>query len=44
MGNVQPIRKEELGEVIDFGTKKKEIKGEEVKLRKDGKPKQTPCN
>lgn len=44
MGNVQPIRKEELGEVVDFGTKKKEIKGEEVKLRKDGKPKQTPCN
>ena len=44
MSNVQPIRKEELGEVVDFGTKKKKLKGEEVKLRKDGKPKQTPCN
>lgn len=44
--SVQPIRKMGIieSEILDFGTRKRQIKGEEVKLKKDGTPKKTPCN
>lgn len=45
--NTQPIRKEEVkkkGKVLDFTTGKKKVKGKDIKLRKDGKPKQTKSN
>jgi integrase len=46
MGVVEPIRKQEsnTNNVVSFKAKKKQLKGEEVKLKKDGTPKQTPNN
>jgi len=43
MGNIQPINEEEFynDNLVDFKTKKKQLKGEEVKLKKDG---ETPKN
>lgn len=36
--------KPQTGEVVNFNEKKKKIKGKEIKLKKDGTPKNTPCN
>lgn len=46
MGKVEPLWKDEQqeGELIDFKTGKKKVKGEEIKYRKDKKPKRTKSN
>lgn len=46
MGNIEPIRRQEYNtnNLLNFGVKKKQIEGKEVKLKKDGTPKLTQCN